>query len=96
VLAPVVLVLGLVLARVLPAAWRAPTVVVTVVLGSVTLLAVPVLGGFGRRADNATLLDRDYGAGWWVLATAVVTTVAVATVVTRVRGRRSDGVRARR
>ena len=36
----------------------------------VTLVAVPVLGRFGARADNPTLLDRDYVAGWLVLAGA--------------------------
>ena len=34
-----------------------------VVLGSVTLLAMPVLGRFGARPDNPTLLDRDYSVG---------------------------------
>ena len=50
----------------LPRAARAPAVVGFVVLGSVTLLAVPVLGRFGARPDNATLLDRDYVVGWVV------------------------------
>ena len=35
-----------------------------VVLGSLTLLAIPVLGRFGERPDNATLLDRNYTVGW--------------------------------
>ena len=38
------------------------------VLGAVTLLAVPVLGRFGAQPDNPTLLDRAYGPGWLVLA----------------------------
>ncbi len=44
-------------------AAKAPAVVGCVVLGSVTLLAVPVLGRFGERSDNPTLLDRNYTAG---------------------------------
>ena len=50
-------------------------------LGSVTLLAVPVLGRFGARADNPTLLDRDYIAGWLVLAGLVAVGVAAGTLV---------------
>jgi hypothetical protein len=52
-----------------------------VVLGSVTLLAVPVLGRFGARDDNPTLLDRHYGTGWLVVAGLVVLAVAVAGLV---------------
>jgi hypothetical protein len=65
----------------LPGAARAPAVVGFVVLGSVTLLAVPVLGRFGARPDNATLLDRDYVVGWVVLAGLVLVTVVVASVL---------------
>ena len=50
---------------------RAPAVAGLVVLGSVTLLAIPVLGRFGARADNPTLLDRHYGVGCgWCFARA--------------------------
>lgn len=52
----------------LPVWARGPVAGGLVVLGSVTLLAVPVLGRFGARQDNATLLDRSYGAGWLLLA----------------------------
>ena len=55
-----------------PRPWRAPAVVALVVLGSVTLLAVPVLGRFGARPDNPTLLDRHYVAGWLGLLALVV------------------------
>ena len=51
-----------------PRAWRAPAAAALVVLGSVTLLAIPVLGRFGARADNPTLLDRSYWAGWALIA----------------------------
>ena len=68
VLVPLTLLLGLALIRLLPANLRAPVAGGLVVLGSVTLLAVPVLGRFGARADNPTLLDRDYAAGWLVVA----------------------------
>jgi hypothetical protein len=81
VLAVVVLALGALVVRVLPRAARAPAVVGFVVLGTLTLLAVPVLGRFGARADNPTLLDRSYGAGWLVLAALTLVAVLAATLV---------------
>ncbi len=87
VLAPLFLVLSALGARVLPQPARAPAVVGLVVLGAVTLLAVPVLGRFGAKPDNPTLLDRAYGPGWAVLAGLTVLAVVVATAL-RVRARR--------
>ena len=97
VLAPVVVVAGVLTARALPTPVRAPASVVAVVLGSVTLLAVPVLGGFGRRPDNPSLLDRDYTAGWLLVAGLVVGGVVAGTTVrAMLRRRRGDGLRAGR
>ncbi len=77
-LVPLVLVVGLVAGRLLPPPWRAAAAGGLVVLGSVTLLAVPVLGRFGARENNPTLLDRPYGWGWAAIAALVlVGTVAV-------------------
>jgi hypothetical protein len=81
VLAVATLVVAAVLLPRLPRAARAPAVVGFVVLGSVTLLAVPVLGRFGARPDNPTLLDRHYGTAWWAFAVVVVVVVAVAAVL---------------
>jgi hypothetical protein len=85
VLVPLVLVLVAVAGRVAPPTVRAPAAVLLVVVGSVTLLAVPVLGGFGRRPDNPSLLDRDYTAGWLVLVVTLVVAVVVGSVVQRRR-----------
>lgn len=85
--AVVVLALGYVVVRVLPRAARAPVVVGGVVLGSTTLLAIPVLLSYGRKPDNPTLLDRDFVGGWWVFLAVVVASVTVA-VVLRVRAER--------
>jgi hypothetical protein len=68
VLAPLVVVLGVLAAAALPWWARSPAAAATVVLGSVTLMAVPVLGRFGARPDNPTLLDRPYLAGWLLFA----------------------------
>jgi hypothetical protein len=92
VLAPVVVVVALLLRRVVPGPARGPVVVGAVVLGAVTLVAVPAIGRFGARPDNPTLLDRDYVAGWLVVAGLVVLGVVAATVVRGVRGRARDRV----
>ena len=81
VLALVVLAVGTVAVRLLPRPAKAPAVVGFVVLGSVTLLAVPVLGRFGARSDNPTLLDRDYTVGWLVLAGLVLVAIVAASLV---------------
>ncbi len=77
-LAPVVVVLGVMTVRVLPRWARAPVVGGFVVLGSATIMAIPVLGRFGARADNPTLLDRNYTTGWLVLAALVAAGVVAA------------------
>ncbi len=86
VLAPLVIGLGLLVLPRLPVVARAPVTVGTVVLASVTLVAVPVLGRFGASPGNPTLLDRDYVTGWLVLAALTTLGVAAAIVV---RSRRS-------
>ena len=89
VMAPVVVVVVAVVGRLAPRPVRPPAAVLLVVVGSVTLLAVPVLGAFGRRSDNASLLDRDYWSGWLVLVGVLVLLVAVGSLVQR--WRRGDG-----
>ena len=86
VLVPLTLLLGVALIRLLPANVRAPAAGGLVVLGTVTLMAVPVLGGWGANADNPTILDRNYAAGWLVVA-GVTTLVVVVTIVVRAGGR---------
>ena len=85
VLAPIVIGLALLVIARLPDVARAPVTVGVIVLGSVTLVAVPVLGRFGASPGNPTLLDRDYVTGWLVLAGLTVVAVAVAIVVRRSR-----------
>jgi hypothetical protein len=72
ILAPLVLALLVLGAAVLPDWARPPAAAATVVLGSVTVMAVPVLGRFGARPDNPTLLDRPYGTGWLLFAGLVL------------------------
>jgi hypothetical protein len=81
VLSVLVIALAALAVRALPPAARLPAAVGFVVLGSVTLSAIPVLGRFGARPDNPTLLDRGYWAGWLVLAGLTLVAVIVATLV---------------
>lgn len=90
VLAPVVVGLGVLAATRLTPRLRAPLVGLLVVLGPLTLAAVPVLGRFGARADNPTLLDRPYWTGYLALVALAVVVAAVAARL-RLRGRESRG-----
>lgn len=83
-LAGLTLAVGAVVTRTLPRPARAPATVALVVLGSLTLVAVPVLGRFGAKADNPTLLDRPYVPAWLAL---VAVTVLVVTLVSVLRSR---------
>jgi hypothetical protein len=94
---PLTLLLGVVLVRLLPVNRRAPVVGGLVVLGTVTLMAVPVLGGWGANADNPTILDRNYPAGWLVVAGVTILVVAALVLTTTLtHGGRSGGAGARR
>jgi hypothetical protein len=72
VLAPLVIGICLVGARLLPDRFRASAVISLAVFGSLTLIAVPVLGRFGAKPDNPTLLDRNYLVGWLVFGALIV------------------------
>ncbi len=85
VLSPLLVVGGLLLARAVAPAWRAPVAVAVIVWGSLTLLAIPVLGEFGALPDNPTLLDRPYLASWTVLTAVTAALVAAAALLRRSR-----------
>lgn len=91
-LAPLVVLVAVVVGRLLPRVVHGPLAFGLVVLGTVTVMAVPVLGAWGRQQDpyNQTLLDRDYTAGWLLLAGLVALGVLVGTVW-RARRSRSSG-----
>lgn len=78
VLVPLALALCLVGRLLLPEHWWRPVLLALIVMGSLTLVAVPVLGRFGARADNPTLLDRPYLAAWFGLLAFTALCVLVA------------------
>lgn len=89
ILAPVAIGIGWLLVRTSPPWLRGPAAAGAVVLGTVTLVAVPVLGGWGRRADNPSLLPRDYWWGW--LLVAAIVAIGVVTWALVVRSRQEPG-----
>ena len=76
VLAPAVVLLGVVFTRAAPVWARQPVTTGFVVLGTMTLVAIPVLGNFGDEASNPSLMPRNYWAGWLILVALVVVVVA--------------------
>lgn len=85
VLAPATMLAGFLALRLFHGRLPGSIVVGAIVLGSVTLVAVPVLGRFGARPDNPTLLDRDYVLGWLVFAILTVVGTAAALLTARRR-----------
>jgi hypothetical protein len=72
IIAPLTLGLTLLGTRLLPRRARVVTGMGLVVLLTVTATAIPVLGSWGARPDNPTLLDRHYIVGWCAFAAVVL------------------------
>ena len=89
VIVPVVLAAGLVLRRT-PEWARAPLQATLLVCAVVVLVSVPVLGRFGARADNPSLLPRDYPAGLAMTLGLIILAGAGLAALRCVRGRRSS------
>ncbi len=76
-IAVICLVAGAVTMRVLPKRARGLAAVGFVILGTISVVAIPFLGRFGAREDNPTLLDRDYVGAYLVLVVVVVVLLTV-------------------
>ena len=88
VLVPVVLVVGVVVTRVVPARPRRALIVGLVLSGVVTLYAYPFVRGFGRSAATPSRLPNNYATGLVTVLAIVWVVVAVgAVVLSRVRSR---------
>lgn len=84
VLAPLTVLVGVLLARVLPRATRTAVLLLVAGWGLVTVAVANVLSGQGGKPDNPTLLTGGYATAWGT-ATALVALAAVALVVVGVR-----------
>ncbi|MGH9165786.1 MAG: hypothetical protein ACRDZW_09780 [Acidimicrobiales bacterium] len=63
ILLPVVFLVGYMVARVVPDRVRAPIQAGLISTGFVVLYAFPFVRGYGRKADNPSILPQDYGRG---------------------------------
>jgi hypothetical protein len=87
VLAPVVVLLGVVATRTLPHRHRAVAAIAFLVWGTLTLAVANVLSGMGGKPDMDSLLNRPYVSAWLVL-NGVVLAVATSVAVIRTREHR--------
>lgn len=95
ILVPLTLALVAIGSRVLAPRARRVATHVLVAVGGLTLVAVPVVGRWGAKADNPTLLDRPYAASLallWLLALVAITVAVVADRTARPTQRPRGGI----
>jgi hypothetical protein len=85
VLSPVTIGVGALVRRFVPARLRTPVRVALVISLAVTLVALPLVLGFGRAADNPSVLPLHYGRG---LLETLALIWAAAAAITAVRAAR--------
>lgn len=93
VLLPIVIGVGAVVGRFLPGNARAPVRVASVISLAVSVVALPLVLGYGRSADNPSILPLAYRTGL-VEVLAAVWGAALVAVVVRVRRDRHRPARA--
>ena len=76
VLAPVVVLLGVLATRWLPPRHRAVVAIAFLVWGTLTVAVANVLAGVGGKPDMESLLNRPYVSAWLVLTGAIVAGVS--------------------
>jgi hypothetical protein len=89
VLAPMVTVAALVVARFLHPPWRGPVSAALVLSALLVGFSYPLLRGFGRRESNPSILPLDYQRNVVVLLVTVWVVAAVVVGVRIVRDRRA-------
>jgi len=85
VFAPLVVGGSLLLGRVVPAALRAPVQVALIVSGALIAVAIPVVHGAGRLANNTSLLPSEHYGARLLAALAVVWVVAAVVAAMNMR-----------
>ncbi len=91
--APVVLAIGVVVARIVPRRIKAPVQAALIICGCATLFAWPEVRDYARVNHNPSSLPRNYSANLLVVIAAVVVVtiaVAVVTVLRRRKGSHQD------
>jgi hypothetical protein len=74
--APAVLAAGVLVARSVPARWRAAVQAALLICGTATLYAYPLVRGYGHSLRNPTSLPRNYTAGLAIVVIAVCAAIA--------------------
>lgn len=86
VIAPLTLAGAALSRRLLPRGYLTPLVVAAALIGTLSVVALPVLVGINESPDNATVDNRPYRVTWLVL---LALTVAAVAVVGAIRSARS-------
>lgn len=87
VLAPVVVVIGVLAARTVPRDHRAVAAVAFLLWGTVTLAVANVLSGVGGKPGMDSLLHRPYVGAWLALTAAMVAVAVVSAAMMKGRHR---------
>ncbi len=88
VVAPVVLLLGLLLRKVIPGGVRPSLQGAALVGFCLVLVAIPGLGRYGARGDNPSVLPRDYTEGLMLALVVVLVGALGHVLLRRIRGAR--------
>ncbi len=72
VAAPLIALISVILVRFVPARVRPVVQGTLIVAGAVALVAIPVVGGWGKLANNPSLLPLDYGRNLVIVLTVIV------------------------
>ena len=94
---PVVMIVGVALAWLVREPWRTPIRAGVIASACVVVVAIPLLGGYGRKANNPTVLPLDYPSAV-LTAVGIVWALAAGWLAVRLvrRHRRLDGARSNR
>jgi hypothetical protein len=90
VLAPVVVLLGVLAAKTLPRHQRAVAAVAFLIWGTLTLAVANVLSGVGGKPGMDSLLHRPYVSAWLALTGAALAVAVASSVMRRRRHRASE------
>jgi hypothetical protein len=88
VLAPAVLLIGVLVARTISGRWRAPLQSALIISGTLILFTWPEVRGYGRILRNPTSLPHDYAVNLAVVVAAVAVIVVAVAVVARLSASR--------
>ncbi|BEL06708.1 hypothetical protein Q0Z83_048990 [Actinoplanes sichuanensis] len=78
-----VVVAGTVITRLVPVRWRAVTSAATIVAAAVTVVAFPLVLGFGRTAGNPSALPLPYGRNLLLILLSIVIAVPLSKLARR-------------